>query len=208
MNGGAQYSKACEGASLPWVQIPPPPPLTCDDASPLCMLGGGGHRGGLSFGPQMVSVDRAKMPAAGWIGPEFRPRTAGDVIWEETRWVPVGAGRGPRPSRRTRQAGGRLPRLRPDRRAHAHAAEACALPSRAGGTVRDRPDTRQLAECIALSDRVVLDNAPAPRYACRLRCRGGPSCCAERGVLLLVPSPAARAGRLGFWLPGGRAVVM
>src|SRR5579863_5812484 len=29
VNGGAQYSKACEGASLPWVQIPPPPPLTC-----------------------------------------------------------------------------------------------------------------------------------------------------------------------------------
>jgi hypothetical protein len=26
VNGGAQYSKACEGASLPWVQIPPPPP--------------------------------------------------------------------------------------------------------------------------------------------------------------------------------------
>src|SRR5215469_10264495 len=26
-DGGAQYSKACEGASLPWVhQIPPPPP--------------------------------------------------------------------------------------------------------------------------------------------------------------------------------------
>jgi hypothetical protein len=29
VNGGAQYSKACEGASLPWVQIPPPPLLTC-----------------------------------------------------------------------------------------------------------------------------------------------------------------------------------
>ena len=28
-DGGAQYSKACEGATLPWVQIPPPPPLTC-----------------------------------------------------------------------------------------------------------------------------------------------------------------------------------
>src|SRR5215472_11755976 len=33
VNAGAQYSKACEGASLPWVQIPPPPPLTCDDTS-------------------------------------------------------------------------------------------------------------------------------------------------------------------------------
>jgi hypothetical protein len=29
VNGGVQYSKACEGASLPSVQIPPPPPLTC-----------------------------------------------------------------------------------------------------------------------------------------------------------------------------------
>ena len=27
VNAGAQHSKACEGASLPWVQIPPPPPL-------------------------------------------------------------------------------------------------------------------------------------------------------------------------------------
>jgi hypothetical protein len=82
VNGGAQYSKACEGATPPWVQIPPPPPppLTCDDASPPCLLGGGGHRGGLSFGPQMVSVDRAEIPAAGWIGPELRPRTAVDMI--------------------------------------------------------------------------------------------------------------------------------
>jgi len=84
VNGGAQCSKACEGATLPWVQIPPPPPLTCDDASPLCLLGGGGHRGGLSFGPQMVSVDRAEIPAAGCIGPELRPRTAADMIWEQT----------------------------------------------------------------------------------------------------------------------------
>jgi hypothetical protein len=29
VNSGVQSSKACEGASLPWVQIPPPPPLTC-----------------------------------------------------------------------------------------------------------------------------------------------------------------------------------
>ena len=34
VNGGAQYSKACEGASLPWVQIPPPPPLTCKNTDP------------------------------------------------------------------------------------------------------------------------------------------------------------------------------
>ena len=34
VNGGAQYSKACEGATLPWVQIPPPPPLTCTNTGP------------------------------------------------------------------------------------------------------------------------------------------------------------------------------
>ena len=34
VNGGAQYSKACEGASLPWVQIPPPPLLTCKNTDP------------------------------------------------------------------------------------------------------------------------------------------------------------------------------
>jgi hypothetical protein len=38
VNGSAQSSKACEGATLPWVQIPPPPPLSCDDASPDRML--------------------------------------------------------------------------------------------------------------------------------------------------------------------------
>jgi hypothetical protein len=34
VNGGAQSSKACEGATLPWVQIPPPPPLTRHDTGP------------------------------------------------------------------------------------------------------------------------------------------------------------------------------
>ncbi len=33
-NAGAQSSKACEGATPPWVQIPPPPPLTCKNTSP------------------------------------------------------------------------------------------------------------------------------------------------------------------------------
>jgi hypothetical protein len=32
VDGAAQYSKACEGATLPWVQIPPPPPRTFSDA--------------------------------------------------------------------------------------------------------------------------------------------------------------------------------
>src|SRR5580700_6957799 len=79
----AQFLKACEGASLPWVQIPPPPPLTCDDASHMCLLPGGGHRCGLSFRPQMVSVDRAEIPAAGCIGPELRPCPAADVRREQ-----------------------------------------------------------------------------------------------------------------------------
>jgi len=34
VNGGAQSSKACEGATPPWVQIPPPPPLTWGDSRP------------------------------------------------------------------------------------------------------------------------------------------------------------------------------
>ena len=34
-DGRAQSSKACEGATLPWVQIPPPPPLTCQNTG-LC----------------------------------------------------------------------------------------------------------------------------------------------------------------------------
>jgi hypothetical protein len=80
VNSDAQYSKACEGATLPWVQIPPPPPLTCDDASHQGLLGGGAHRGGLSFGPQMVSVARAEIPGPGSIGPELRPCTAADMI--------------------------------------------------------------------------------------------------------------------------------
>ena len=29
-------------------------------------------------------ADRAEIPAVGWIGPELRPRTAADMIWEET----------------------------------------------------------------------------------------------------------------------------
>ena len=54
-------------------------PHGCDDARNLCLLSSGGHRGGLSFGPQMVSVDRARIPAADWIGPEFPPCTAADM---------------------------------------------------------------------------------------------------------------------------------
>src|SRR5215472_4940734 len=112
VNGGAQYSKACEGASLPWVQIPPPPPLTCDDASPPRLLRGGGHRGGLNFGPQMVSVDRAEISAAGWIGPNLRPCTAADMIWEETPADPCRGALGLLFLWPGRQASSGLPRTR------------------------------------------------------------------------------------------------
>ena len=183
MNGGAQYSTACEGASLPWVQIPPPLPLTCDDASPLCLLRGGGHRGGLSFGPQMVSVDRAGMPAAGWIGPELRPRTPADKIWEETRRVPVGAGRSPYPGRRVRQAGAAFlspagpPSPCARRRSVHHAVQGWRdRPPPAGYPPTYRP--------LTLSDREVLENACRPDPD--LRGRGGGSD---------VVVPARRPGR-------------
>ena len=67
---------------------PAPSGMTCDDASQLCLPGGGGHCGGLSLGPPMVSVDRAEIPAAGWIRPELRPYTAADMIWEEIPAAP------------------------------------------------------------------------------------------------------------------------
>jgi len=40
VDGHSQYSKACDGATHPWVQIPPPPLLTWDDAEPVF----GAHR--------------------------------------------------------------------------------------------------------------------------------------------------------------------
>jgi hypothetical protein len=90
-----------------------------------------------------------------------------------------------------------FPASRPSRRAHAHAAEACTMPFRAGGTVRHRPDTGQLTERITLSDRELLENA---RIAAVLRAGlglpGRRQCRAElviwRGVVGR-PSPGACA---------------
>jgi hypothetical protein len=48
VNAGAQYSKACEGATPPWVQIPPPPPLTCKNTDP------GRRRPGASGSPGLI----------------------------------------------------------------------------------------------------------------------------------------------------------
>ena len=62
VNGGAQYSKACEGASLPWVQIPPPPPLTCMNIG-LCR-----RQTGASCSPGLIwwsQLRAACGPAAG-----------------------------------------------------------------------------------------------------------------------------------------------
>src|SRR5215470_538951 len=85
----------------------------------------------------MVSVDRAGIPPrlAG-SDPNSSPALRRTLSGRRPRQVPVGAGRGPRPGRRTRKAGCRVPCLRPGRRAHEHAAEACVLPFTAG---RDRP---------------------------------------------------------------------
>jgi hypothetical protein len=109
----------------------------------------------------MVSVDRAEMPAAGWIGPGIRPCTVADVVWGDRGrclLVQVEA-----LSRQTAaQAGCRLPYLRPRRRAHVHGPQACTVPFMAGGTVVHRPDARQRTERITLSDREVLESARRP----------------------------------------------
>ncbi len=103
----------------------------------------------LAAGTVMVSVLGHKWSQL--IGPRC-PRLAGSdpnsgATLRQTRSggrlrrVPVGAGRSPRPGRRARQAGCRLPCLRPGCRAHARAAEACALPF-TGGRDRSRPECR------------------------------------------------------------------
>ena len=183
-------------------------PCPCSMAVGIAVVSVLGHKWSQLAGP--------RYPRLAASDPNSRPALRRTCLGRRPQRVPVGAGRSPRTGRRAHQAGCRFPVSGRAAEPMRTPPKRAPLPFRAGRYVRDlgagcccaRPDTRQLAECIALSDRVVLDNAPAPRYACRLRCRGGPSCCAERGVLLSVPSPAARAGRLGFWLPGGRAVVM
>src|SRR5262245_47843656 len=53
VNSGAQYSKACEGASLPWVQIPPPPPLTCKNTGLVSRQVGASCSAGLIYWSQL-----------------------------------------------------------------------------------------------------------------------------------------------------------
>jgi hypothetical protein len=96
--GGAHYSKACEGASLPWVQIPPPPLWPA--RTPILAAGSGCL--GLPWAHLVGSVRNPN----GLIGGLSRRCRA----WS-------------RSSRTTLNTS-------------THAAEACALPFRAG---RDRP---------------------------------------------------------------------
>jgi len=55
----AQSSKACEGATLPWVQIPPPPPLTCKNAGPGSPQAGAPWSGSLILAVSLKSCRRA-----------------------------------------------------------------------------------------------------------------------------------------------------
>jgi hypothetical protein len=125
VNGGAQSSKACEGASLPWVQIPPPPPLTCKNTGPDSRLAAASRSRGLIWWSQLraLSAPPTGISRGCWTW----SRTPGRP-WTEARTPP---GRAPA---RSRQA----------------------------GTVRDRSNSRQLADRITLSDLGVLENARRP----------------------------------------------
>ncbi len=76
VNGGAQYSKACEGASLPWVQIPPPPPLTCKNTNL------GSRQAGASCAPGLIywSQLRAAYGPSARISPNC-------CAWSRTPWT-------------------------------------------------------------------------------------------------------------------------
>jgi len=78
VNAGAQYSKACEGASLPWVQIPPPPPLTCENTG--SWQPPGGYRG-TPLAHLCGSVMSRVRPAAGI--------SRGCCAWSRTSWTGV-----------------------------------------------------------------------------------------------------------------------
>jgi hypothetical protein len=53
VNAQAQSSKACEGAILPWVQILPPPPLTCTNAGLSSRQTGASCPPGLTYWSQL-----------------------------------------------------------------------------------------------------------------------------------------------------------
>jgi hypothetical protein len=78
VNGGAQYSKACEGASLPWVQIPPPPPLTCKNT------GSWQPPGGCLGTPWLINLSQLGVACGAAAG-----INRGCCAWSRTPWTGV-----------------------------------------------------------------------------------------------------------------------
>jgi hypothetical protein len=79
VNGGAQYSKACEGATPPWVQIPPPPPLTCKNTALGSRQAGASCSAGLICWSQVrAACGPPAGPAAGVVPGHGMPRTTVD----------------------------------------------------------------------------------------------------------------------------------
>ena len=77
VNSDAQYSKACEGATLPWVQIPPPPPLTRHDAGPWWQCSACRGSFCLSFWPRNGRCTRSGSGFLRRIVPLGRPACVG-----------------------------------------------------------------------------------------------------------------------------------
>ncbi len=65
----AQSSKACEGATLPWVQIPPPPPLTCKNAGPGSPQAGAPWSGGLIWRSHLRAAGAPPAGSAAAVAP-------------------------------------------------------------------------------------------------------------------------------------------
>jgi hypothetical protein len=92
-DGDAQSSKACEGATPPWVQIPPPPPLTCKNTGLDSRQAGASCSPGLIWWSQLRA---ACGPTAGlsrscrtWsraprTGPNEGAHAAGSCTWRFT----------------------------------------------------------------------------------------------------------------------------
>ena len=142
------------------------------------MLRGGGHRGGLSFGPQMVSVDRAEMPR-GWLDQTRTPALhcgRHDLSGDPGRSLSVQVKASSRQTHPpSRVPASRSPAGPPSPCARSRSVHPCR--SRQAGTVRDlsagcgRPDTRQLADRITPIERFE-ENAPSRPLARHPGCAG------------------------------------
>ena len=109
----------------------------------------GGHGGGLIFGPQLVSVERAQIPLPPWMGHQFSPCTAVGVISGEASPAPYRCRQEPRVDIVAGLAvvPGSMVYCGPDLPAEAdvHARETCTLlPQGWPWRVPDRRDARQL----------------------------------------------------------------